>query len=82
MRLIGEIDLTQRRVLATLNDDLARVGLPVVVDAHDLLFADATLVDFLALAATRNPVRLEGASRLLRQLLLLLGLHDDIDIAP
>jgi anti-anti-sigma factor len=82
VRLVGEFDLALARDLQVLNEDLARVCLPVIVDAADLAFGDATLVGFLAVAAARDPVRVEAASRLLRDLLQLTGLSEYLDIAP
>jgi anti-anti-sigma factor len=82
VRLAGEIDLALDQELRELNEDLARMRLPVVVDAADLAFCDATLVGFLAVAAARNPVRVESANRVVRDLFQLTGLDALVDVTP
>ncbi|MDP9220624.1 MAG: STAS domain-containing protein [Actinomycetota bacterium] len=76
----GDVDLALADDLTRIATQLALVRLPAVVDATSVVFADSTLINFLAHLAKQGQVTVCNPNSGLRNLLSLTGLDSKLTV--
>jgi anti-anti-sigma regulatory factor len=80
VRFSGEVDLCLQPELAALTKRVLRHDGPVMVDAAEVTFCDATLARFLSDTIGQASVSVRAPSRLVREFLVLYGLVPQVRV--